>query len=91
MDAAAWQAHRRYLFAVAYRLPGSVSEDAVQETYPAAAPRTAELANPRARLTPVVARVCWTCWARPGTTGEPCVATWLPEPLVGYYDSDLGL
>jgi DNA-directed RNA polymerase specialized sigma24 family protein len=41
MDAAAWQAHRRYLFAVAYRLPGSVSEaeDAVQETYPAAAPR----------------------------------------------------
>jgi DNA-directed RNA polymerase specialized sigma24 family protein len=38
MDAAAWQAHWRYLFAVAYRLSGSVSEDAVQETYPAAAP-----------------------------------------------------
>jgi DNA-directed RNA polymerase specialized sigma24 family protein len=42
MDAAAWQAHRRYLFAVAYRPPGSVTEaeDAVQEAYPAASPRT---------------------------------------------------
>jgi DNA-directed RNA polymerase specialized sigma24 family protein len=35
MEAVEWQAHRRYLFAVAYRLLGTVAEaeDAVQETY----------------------------------------------------------
>jgi hypothetical protein len=60
IEPAEWQAHRRYLFAVAYRLLGTVSEaeDAVQETYlrlRSAAP--AALANPRAWLATVVSRV----------------------------------
>jgi RNA polymerase sigma-70 factor, ECF subfamily len=91
--AAAWQTHRRYLFAVAYRLLGSVSEaeDAVQETYlrlHRAAP--AELANPRAWLTTVVARVCLDMLDSARARREAYVGTWLPEPLVGYDDTDLG-
>jgi RNA polymerase sigma-70 factor, ECF subfamily len=93
MDAAQWQAHRRYLFAVAYRLLGSVSdaEDAVQEAYlrlHRAAP--AELANPRAWLTTVVARVCLDMLGSAPARREAYVGAWLPEPLVGYDDTDLG-
>jgi RNA polymerase sigma-70 factor, ECF subfamily len=93
MDAALWQAHRRYLFAVAYRLLGTVSEaeDAVQETYlrlHRAAP--AELANPRGWLTTVIARVCLDMLASARARRESYVGTWLPEPLVGYDDTDLG-
>jgi RNA polymerase sigma-70 factor, ECF subfamily len=91
--AAAWQAHRRYLFAVAYRLLGTVSEaeDAVQETYlrlHRAAP--AELANPRAWLTTVASRVCLDMLGSARARREAYVGTWLPEPLVGYDDTDLG-
>jgi RNA polymerase sigma-70 factor, ECF subfamily len=93
MDAAQWQAHRRYLFAVAYRLLGSVSEaeDAVQETYlrlHRAAP--AELANPRGWLATVVSRVCLDMLGSARARRESYVGTWLPEPLVGYDDTDLG-
>jgi RNA polymerase sigma-70 factor, ECF subfamily len=93
MDAALWQAHRRYLFAVAYRLLGTVSEaeDAVQETYlrlRRAAP--AELTNPRGWLTTVIARVCLDTLASARARRESYVGTWLPEPLVGYDDTDLG-
>jgi RNA polymerase sigma-70 factor, ECF subfamily len=93
MDAADWQAHRRYLFAVAYRLLGSVSdaEDAVQETYlrlRRAAP--AELVKPRAWLTTVVARVCLDMLGSARARRESYVGAWLPEPLVGYDDTDLG-
>jgi RNA polymerase sigma-70 factor, ECF subfamily len=94
MDTAAdWQAHRRYLFAVAYRLLGSVSdaEDAVQETYlrlRRAAP--AELVNPRAWLTTVVSRVCLDMLGSARARREAYVGAWLPEPLVGYDDTDLG-
>jgi RNA polymerase sigma-70 factor, ECF subfamily len=93
MDAAQWQAHRRYLFAVAYRLLGTVSEaeDAVQETFlrlHRAAP--AELANPRGWLTTVVSRVCLDMLTSARVRRESYVGTWLPEPLVGYDDTDLG-
>jgi RNA polymerase sigma-70 factor, ECF subfamily len=54
-------------------------------------PAPAELANSRARLTPVIARVWLDVLGSARYDGESCVATWLPEPLVGYYDSDLGL
>jgi RNA polymerase sigma-70 factor (ECF subfamily) len=91
--AAAWQAHPRYLFAVAYRLLGTVSEaeDAVQEAYlrlHRAAP--AKLANPRAWLTTVMSRVCLDMLGSARARREAYVGTWLPEPLVGYDDTDLG-
>jgi RNA polymerase sigma-70 factor (ECF subfamily) len=81
------------LFAVAYRLLGSVSEaeDAVQETYlrlRSAAP--AELAKPRAWLTTVVSRVCLDMLTSARARRESYLGTWLPEPLVAYDDTDLG-
>ncbi|BCJ69645.1 RNA polymerase sigma factor SigJ [Polymorphospora rubra] len=88
-----WQEHRRYLFAVAYRLLGSVSdaEDAVQEAYlrlRRAAP--ADLVNPRAWLTTVTSRICLDMLGSARARREAYVGTWLPEPLAGYDDTDLG-
>ncbi|WP_328473025.1 RNA polymerase sigma factor SigJ [Actinoplanes sp. NBC_00393] len=87
-----WEGHRRYLFAVAYRLLGSAAdaEDAVQETYlrwHRAEP--AGLANPRAWLTTVVSRICLDMLGSARARREAYVGTWLPDPLVGYDDTDL--
>jgi len=88
-----WQEHRRYLFAVAYRLLGSAvdAEDAVQEAYlrlRGAAPP--DLANPRAWLTTVTSRICLDMLGSARARREAYVGIWLPEPLVGYDDTDLG-
>ncbi|MEU4422154.1 RNA polymerase sigma factor SigJ [Actinoplanes sp. NPDC024001] len=87
-----WDGHRRYLFAVAYRLLGSAAdaEDAVQEAYlrlRGAAPP--DLENQRAWLTTVTARICLDMLGSARSRRESYVGTWLPEPLVGYDDSDL--
>jgi RNA polymerase sigma-70 factor (ECF subfamily) len=88
-----WAEHRRYLFAVAYRLLGSAAdaEDAVQEAYlrlRGAAP--AHLANPRAWLTTVTSRICLDMLGSARARRETYVGTWLPEPLADYDDTDLG-
>jgi RNA polymerase sigma-70 factor (ECF subfamily) len=88
-----WAGHRRYLFAVAYRLLGSAAdaEDAVQEAFArlrATAP--ADLVSPRAWLTTVTSRICLDMLGSARARRESYVGTWLPEPLVGYDDSDLG-
>jgi RNA polymerase sigma-70 factor (ECF subfamily) len=85
-----WPEDRRYLFAVAYRLLGSAAdaEDAVQEAYvrlQKAAPD-----NPRAWLTTVVSRICLDMLGSARARRENYVGTWLPDPLVGYDDTDLG-
>jgi RNA polymerase sigma-70 factor, ECF subfamily len=85
--------HRRYLFAVAYRLLGSAAdaEDAVQEAllrrYTAA---PADLEHPLAWLTTVTSRICLDLLGSARARRETYPGTWLPEPLVGYDDSDLG-
>jgi RNA polymerase sigma-70 factor (ECF subfamily) len=88
-----WTQHRRYLFAVAYRLLGSVAdaEDAVQEAavrLQTSAP--AELQDPRAWLTTVTTRICLDMLRSARARREAYLGTWLPEPLAGYDDSDLG-
>jgi RNA polymerase sigma-70 factor (ECF subfamily) len=88
-----WEQHRRYLFAVAYRLLGSAAdaEDAVQEAFvrlSTSAP--ADLANPRAWLTTVTSRICIDMLGSARVRRETYVSTWLPEPLAGYDDTDLG-
>jgi RNA polymerase sigma-70 factor (ECF subfamily) len=88
-----WEQHRRYLFAIAYRLLGSAAEaeDAVQEAFVrlhTSAP--ADLRNPRAWLTTVTSRICLDMLGAARTRREMYVGTWLPEPLVGYDDTDLG-
>jgi RNA polymerase sigma-70 factor (ECF subfamily) len=88
-----WGQHRRYLFAVAYRLLGSAAdaEDAVQEAllrrYTSA---PADLENPRAWLTTVTSRICLDMLGSARARRETYLGTWLPEPLAGYDDADLG-
>jgi RNA polymerase sigma-70 factor (ECF subfamily) len=88
-----WEAHRRYLFAVAYRLLGSAAdaEDAVQEAFLRlrdAAP--ADLVSTRAWLTTVTSRICLDMLGSARARRESYVGTWLPEPLADYDDADLG-
>lgn len=88
-----WGEHRRYLFAVAYRLLGSAVEadDAVQEAFVrlgTSAPD--DLENPRAWLTTVTSRICLDMLGSARARRETYLGTWLPEPLARYDDSDLG-
>lgn len=85
--------HRRYLFAVAYRLLGNASdaEDAVQEAYLRLRGATPpDLVNERAWLTTVTSRICLDVLGSARARRETYVGTWLPEPLIGYDDTDLG-
>ncbi|HET9516597.1 MAG TPA: RNA polymerase sigma factor SigJ [Actinoplanes sp.] len=91
-DGTEFDVDRRYLFAVAYRLVGSAAdaEDAVQEAYlrlRTSAPP--DLADRRAWLTTVVSRLCLDLLRSAHRRRETYVGTWLPEPLVGYDDTDL--
>jgi RNA polymerase sigma-70 factor, ECF subfamily len=88
-----WAQHRRYLFAVAYRLLGTAvdAEDAVQEAFvrlSTSAPD--DLQNTRAWLTTVVARICLDMLGSARARRETYPGPWLPEPLVSYDDTDLG-
>ncbi|TMR22574.1 sigma-70 family RNA polymerase sigma factor [Nonomuraea turkmeniaca] len=85
--------HRRYLFAVAYRLLGSAAEaeDAVQEALlrlHTSAP--ADLEHPRAWLTTVTSRICLDMLGSARARRETYVGTWLPEPIAAVDDTDLG-
>ena len=77
--------HRKALFAVAYRMLGSVAdaEDIVQEAYLRwrQAPRD-EIETPRAYLTTVVTRLCIDHLRSARVRREAYVGPWLPEPVV---------
>jgi RNA polymerase sigma-70 factor, ECF subfamily len=83
--AASFEAHRRHLTGLAYRMLGSLAaaEDAVQEAYLRwhAADR-AEVANPRAFLSTVVTRLCLDQLKSARAQRESYVGPWLPEPVV---------
>jgi RNA polymerase sigma-70 factor (ECF subfamily) len=79
-----FESHRRYLFAVAYRMLSSVSdaEDIVQDAYLRylATPRESVL-SPRAFLTTIVTRLCLNHLQSARVRRETYVGPWLPEPL----------
>lgn len=80
-----FQAHRRRLFAVAYRMLGSASdaEDVVQDAwlrYSAAPP--SELRSPQAYLTTIVTRLCLDRLKSARAAREEYVGPWLPEPVL---------
>ncbi|MFE1321154.1 RNA polymerase sigma factor SigJ [Kitasatospora phosalacinea] len=83
--AAAFQAERRYLGAVAYRLLGSVAdaEDVLQDAWLRwrSADRTG-VADPRAYLTTVVTRLCYDQLGSARARREAYVGEWLPEPVL---------
>ncbi|TVL92098.1 RNA polymerase sigma factor SigJ [Streptomyces sp. SAJ15] len=80
-----FETHRRRLWAVAYRITGSVADadDAVQETWLRwqALPE-GEATDPRAYLTTVVSRICYDQLGSARSRRETYVGPWLPEPVV---------
>ncbi|KUJ67600.1 siderophore-interacting protein [Streptomyces albus subsp. albus] len=84
-ELAEFEAHRRRLWAVAYRITGSAAdaEDAVQETWLRwQALPDGEAEDPRAYLTTVVSRICYDQLGSARHRRESYVGTWLPEPVL---------
>lgn len=80
-----FEAHRRLLFGIAYRMLGSAAdaEDMVQETYLRyQAHGAGEVASPRAFLVTVITRLCLDRLKAARTEREEYVGAWLPEPLL---------
>jgi RNA polymerase sigma-70 factor (ECF subfamily) len=89
----AFQEHRQFLFALAYRMLGSVTdaEDLVQETFlrwqqtdPAA------VRSSRAYLSTVMTRLCLNHLSSARARREQYVGPWLPEPLLTAQAADPG-
>ena len=84
-DAAVFEAHRGLMFAVAYRMLGSIAdaEDAVQDAWLrwSAAPR-ADVLDPKAYLARVVTTTALNRLRSARTRREAYVGPWLPEPLL---------
>lgn len=84
VDAAArFEAHRKYLVGLAYRMLGSVSdaEDIVQDAYLRWQKAGAGVENSRAFLSKVVTRLCLDHLKSARMRRETYVGPWLPEPV----------
>lgn len=80
-----FEAHRRLLFGIAYRMLGSVADaqDIVQESYLRWSQAADEaIRSPRAWLTTAVVRLCLNHLDLARVKRETYVGQWLPEPLV---------
>lgn len=80
-----FEEHRTFLFGIAYRMLGSVTEaqDMVQETYVRWQRAAAEsIRSPRAWLTTAITRLCITHLDSARVKRVTYVGQWLPEPLV---------
>lgn len=85
VDVDVFESHRHHMFAVAYRMLGSVgeAEDAVQEAWLRwSAADTASIVNPKGWLTTVVGRLCVDRLRSAQKRRETYVGPWLPEPLL---------
>lgn len=82
--ALAFEAERRHLFGVAYRMLGSAAEaeDIVQEASMRYLVEESEIDSPRAFLTTVVVRLCLDHAKSARSRRESYVGAWLPEPLL---------
>ncbi|MEU5274104.1 RNA polymerase sigma factor SigJ [Streptomyces hygroscopicus] len=84
-ELADFEQQRDRLWAVAYRITGSVADadDAVQETWLRwqALPGD-EVADPRAYLTTVISRICYDLLGSARVRREAYIGPWLPEPVV---------
>src|ERR671918_1874561 len=85
-----FEAHRRHLRAVAYRMLGSLSEadDAVQEAWVrVSAAETSDVENLGGWLTTVVARVCLNMLRSRTARREEPLAAHVPDPIVSRGDA----
>ncbi|MBX3206186.1 MAG: RNA polymerase sigma-70 factor [Labilithrix sp.] len=79
-----FEEHRRYLFAIAYRMLGSAADadDMVQEAYVRwEATDPSAIRSPRAFLATVVTRLCLDRLKDAHTSRVDYVGPWLPEPI----------
>ena len=79
-----FEAHRKYLWGIAYRMLGSAAEaeDIVQEAYlRARGVDTVQVESPRAYLSSIVTRLCLDHWKSAKVRRERYVGPWLPEPV----------
>jgi RNA polymerase sigma-70 factor (ECF subfamily) len=87
-DADEFTGYRRLLFAIAYRMLGTVSdaEDLVQETYlrwqRAHAPGAPAIAAPKSWLTATITNLCIDRLRSAQVRREEYVGPWLPEPML---------
>lgn len=81
----AFQNERSRLFAIAYRLLGSVADadDVLQEAYLRFANCDGRIENPPALLTTIVTRLSIDLLRKLKQRREQYIGPWLPEPLVG--------
>lgn len=82
---ATFEAHRRFLLSLAYRMLGSLAEaeDAVQDCYLRWHQADhADVANPRAFLAKTVTRLCLDRLKSARARRETYVGPWLPEPVL---------
>ncbi len=80
-----FEAHRRHLMGLAYRMLGSLAEaeDAVQEAYLRwHAAERGVVENPRAFLSTIVTRLCLDQLKSARVRRESYVGPWLPEPVL---------
>jgi RNA polymerase sigma-70 factor (ECF subfamily) len=92
-DAALFEAHRKYLIGVAYRMLGTLAdaEDVVQDAFlrwhgaatSAANAGDSSLENPRGYFTRIVTRLCLDRLKSAQARREIYVGPWLPEPIIG--------
>ena len=79
-----FEAHRKYLWGIAYRMLGSAAEaeDIVQEAYlRARGVENVQVESPRAYLSSIVTRLCLDYWKSAQVRREHYVGPWLPEPV----------
>jgi RNA polymerase sigma factor (sigma-70 family) len=92
MDVSDYTQYRPLLFSIAYRMTGSVSdaEDLVQETFLRATKTKADAADPKAYLATITTRLAIDHLRSAQIRRESYVGTWLPEPILGRGDGDVG-
>ncbi|MBS2011782.1 MAG: sigma-70 family RNA polymerase sigma factor [Deltaproteobacteria bacterium] len=90
--ATTFEAERRHLFGVAYRMLGTAAEaeDVLQDAWLrfAESPRAREAESPRAYLTTIVVRLCLDHMKSARARRETYVGPWLPEPIVSMSSHD---
>src|SRR5438105_640057 len=86
-----FERERPLLFALAYRMLGSImdAEDIVQEAFLRwQQARVQQIASPRAYLQRIVTRLCIDQLRSARVQREAYIGPWLPEPLIQSEDAD---
>ena len=84
IDLEQFEAHRRLMFSIAYRMLGSAAEaeDILQEAFLRYQNASSEIVSPKAFLSTVVTRLCLNRLESAQRQRETYIGPWLPEPIL---------